>query len=320
MFTLRRMAGLFVVVALALIVPSSANAGGAHLLRLYKVEKQVDLEGDAQYNLSCLNGDYAVDGMWRVDQVDQDNDLPGNIKEYVAVYAAYPDSSDKSEYHFKIENLAGGNSQIKLFLTCLGKTTEPDGYVNSFNLSNRRVDSHTGGPGLVSGGFMPGSQQCGPGEIAVAPGFEFLSGSGRLVGSRTSLAGDGPPIGSNWSQAFVLDSSSSWKTYLRCLQLKSNPGPGGQPARRILVLRVGGPTSNLKMIPARWEQEQQAICGEHYKGMVHGFDTTPGYAPSLYFWGMDPRIKARAYSFFNADYSNPAGVWTGLTCFKDKTN
>jgi hypothetical protein len=316
---LRRLAGLFAVMALALILPASASAGGAHLLRLYKVEKHVDLEGDAQYNLKCLNGDYAVDGMWRVDHVDQDNDLPGNIKEYVAVYAAYPDSSDKSEYHFKIENLAGGDSQIKLFLTCLGKTTEPDGYVNSFNLSSRKVDSHSGGPGLAFG-WMPPNQECGNGEIAVAPGFEFFNGSGRLVGSRTSLAGDGPPVGRNWSQVFMLDSNSNWKTYMRCLQLKSNPGPGGKPAHKILVTRVGGPTSYMKMIPAGWEKEIQATCGEHYKGMVHGFDTTPGYAQFLYFWGMDPRIKARAYLFFNHDYNNPIGVWTGLTCFKDKTN
>src|SRR3954453_3627414 len=190
MCTLRRLASLLAITAFALALPASAHAGGAHLLRLYKVEKHVDLEGDAQYNLKCLNGDYAVDGMWRVDQVDQDNDLPGNIKEYVAVYAAFPDSSDKSEYHFTLENLAGGDSQVKLFLPCLGKTTEPDGYVNSFNLSSRKSDSHSGGPGLGFG-FMPPGQECGNGEIAVAPGFEFTNGSGRLVGSRTSLAGDG---------------------------------------------------------------------------------------------------------------------------------
>src|SRR3954454_8051099 len=113
MCTLRRLASLLAITAFALALPASAHAGGAHLLRLYKVEKHVDLEGDAQYTVKCPNGDYATDGMWRVDQVDQDNDLPGNIKEYVAVYAAYPDSSDKSEYHFKLENLAGGDSQVK---------------------------------------------------------------------------------------------------------------------------------------------------------------------------------------------------------------
>ena len=160
----------------------------------------------------------------RIDNVDQDPDLPGDIREYVAVYAAYPDSGNKSLYHFKMENLAGGNAQMKLFLTCLGHNTEPNSYQVEWTLSNRKVDSHSGGPGLGSG-FMPGGQQCGSGQQAVSPGFEFTSGVGRLVGSRTSFGGSGPPLGRNWSQVFVLDEPSNWKTYMRCLDTQSQPGP-----------------------------------------------------------------------------------------------
>ena len=318
MSMLRRTASLLMIAAFTLALPATSAHAGAKFLRMYKVEKHVDLEGDSVYNLKCPDGDFAIDGMWRIDQVDQDPDLPGDIREYVAVYAAYPDSGNKSLYHFKIENLAGGNAQMKLFLTCLGHNTEPNSYQVEWSLSNRKVDNHSGGPGLGSG-FMPGGQQCGSGEQAVSPGFEFTSGVGRLVGSRTSFGGSEPPLGRNWSQVFVLDEPSNWKTYMRCLDTKSQPGPAGQ-RHRILARYAGGPTSNLTMLGAGLTKEHQAVCGDHYKGMVHGFDTTPAYAPYLYFWGMDPRIKARAYQFFNHDYSNPIGIWTGLVCFKDRTN
>ena len=75
----------------------------------------------------------------------------------------------------------------------------------------------------------------------------------------------------------------------------------------------------LTPINPTWEIERQSHCGEHYKGMLHAFDTSPADAPFLHFFGMDPRIKTRAYRFHNADPLNPRGVWTGLTCFKDRT-
>lgn len=317
MCTLRRTAGLLASLALVLTLPAAAHAGASHHLQLYKVEKQIDIEGDDSYSLSCNGNDYAMDGMWRIDQVDQDNDFLGNIKTSVYVSAAYPDAADKSEYHFKFENLAGGDSQAKLFLTCLGRTSEPaQGHTHTFNLGPRNTDAHAGGPGLGAG-FMPAS--CASNEIAVAPGFRFTNDTmGRLVASRTSLPGDGPPVGRNWSMVFVLDAPATWETYTRCLPLKSNPGPGGH-THRIVVNRVGGNSAVLTSINPSWEVERQTHCGDHYKGLVHAFDTFPAYAPSLWFFGMDPRIKTRAYRFFNSDPINAIGVWTGLTCFKDRT-
>jgi hypothetical protein len=317
MCTLRRTAGLLATVALALTMPAAAHAGASHPLKLYKVERHVDLEGDGSYTVSCTGSDYAMDGMWRVDNVDQDSDIPGNIKTQVAVYGAYPDASDKSEYHFSLENLAGGDAQVKLFVTCLGKDTDAtNGHTVSWVLGARNTDPHASGPGL-GGGFMPAD--CAVGEIAVAPGFRFLNDTiGHIVASRTSLPGDGPAVGRNWSMVFVLDYAAQWETYTRCLRLKSNPGPGGH-AHRIVVNRVGGNSGVLTPINPTWEVERQSSCGEQYKGLIHGFDTSMASAPYLWFFGMDPRIKTRAYRFYNADPVNPVGVWTGLTCFKDRT-
>ena len=310
---------LIALVALSLALPATASAGGSHLLSLYKVEKHIDLEGDGTYSIACNPGDIATDGMWRVDSVDQDNDWPGNILTAVQVAKAAPNGADPAQYDFAIENVAGGDSQVKLFVTCLGASTVGGSHQVSWTVGPRVSQSHTGGPGLSSG-FFPPAKECGPGEIAVAPGFNFPNGyDGRLVASRTSLPGDaGVSVGRNWSMVFEMDGNDTYTTYMRCLKLKSSPGPGGH-THKIVVQHVGGSPTPTTSIPATWTQEVQSTCGELYKGMVHGFDTTPSYAQYLWFFGMDPRIKARAYKFYNADPSNPIKVWTGLTCFKDKT-
>src|SRR5688500_5555179 len=77
MISIHRLLGLSIsAVAIAAIgMPSSALAGKSHHLSPYKVEEHVELEGeDGEYTLSCKNDDVAIDGMWRVDNVDQDND------------------------------------------------------------------------------------------------------------------------------------------------------------------------------------------------------------------------------------------------------
>jgi hypothetical protein len=316
MCKLRRMAGLLAVVVAALALPASASAGGSHLLKLYKVEKHVDLEGDDAYDVSCNGSDYAVDGMWRVDQVDQDNDIPGNILTQVQVYESF--ATSKSTYHFHLENLAGGDSQIKLWVTCLGKWSEPaQGHSVKWTIDPVVRQEQFTDPAGVTGHVMS-TPDCDPGEIAVAPGYYFLSGgNGRLVASRTTLAGDPSPLGRNWAMAFVFDAPTTYKRFYSCLRLTSNPAPDGH-RHRIVVQRVGGsPVPNVT-IPAGDTVERQVACGDLYKGMVHGFDVDPSDAPYEYFLGMDPRIKTRAYRFYN-DGPADIKVWTGLTCFKDKT-
>ena len=54
-------------------LPASAMA--AHDLGIYKVEKHVDLDSDETIvDLSCYANDFALDGMWRIDHADQDED------------------------------------------------------------------------------------------------------------------------------------------------------------------------------------------------------------------------------------------------------
>src|SRR5947209_20587848 len=83
----RRLAGLTgvaVIMVLGLGGVARANVSTQHFLHMYKVEKQVDLEGEFPGNtfhdhLFCDAGDYAVDGMWQVAHVDQANPQLGEF-------------------------------------------------------------------------------------------------------------------------------------------------------------------------------------------------------------------------------------------------
>jgi len=299
-----------VVAACALAAPAAAGASSAtaHDLKLYKVERQVSLTApDLLTDVACDSGDYALDGMWRVDAVDQGNSLTD-----VRVPEAYPDAVDKARYRFHFTKSFAGQAQIKVFVTCLGSKTAIDGHQHSFTLGNRVAAPFAGGPG-VGAGFQPGANACPLGQIAVAPGYQFASGGGHIVGSRASLSSESTP-GRNWAMAFWLDAPSTWTTYFRCLSLTSSTAAGHH--HKIKASFVGDPQVYVNVNPGR--AELRTNCGEREKALVGHFDTFPWFAEQDWFLGMDPRIKQRAFSFLNAG-GGPMQVWTGVTCFNDRT-
>src|SRR3954454_22360370 len=143
MSRLRLLAGLVVAAFLLLFAVSSANADTAtkHFLKMYKVEKQIDLAGEFPDNsfhehLYCDAGDYAVDGMWRVEHVDQANAQLGEFGDErdVRFDASYGDDVDPTKWHFRGINNADGRAQVKLWVTCLGgQTNEVAGHTHTLN-------------------------------------------------------------------------------------------------------------------------------------------------------------------------------------------
>jgi len=295
-----------VLVALAalVIVPASASAAHRHSLKLYKAEQQVSMStSDAFAQVSCDPGDYALDGMWRVDNVD------GAPPTAVGVAEMRGDAADPATYRFHFTKSVPGQAQLKVFVTCMGgKTT--DGKHN-WILSAQHTANFSAGPG-VGYGWQPAA--CAPGSIAVAPGFVFNSGSGRVVGSRAPLLNEFDPL-RNWSFAFLLDSPSDWTTSLRCLSLTSTANAGHK--HKIQVTTVNNPGSPTTVNPGE-TTELRLNCGEQAKGMIGGIDTEGAYVHQDWFLGMDPRIKQRAFKFFNSGAVSMQ-VWTGLTCFNDRT-
>jgi hypothetical protein len=299
-----------------------AQAGGkSHFIKLYKVEVHVDLEGDSTHaHAFCNPGDYAIDGMWRIDQVDQDNDFDFGGKDpltSVRVIKSYGDgtistsppfgnapSNDPAKWHFVFEKDTPGDAQVKLFAVCLSNKTAPDGHQHAFTLGNQTASAMS--PlGSTWGATTP---SCPAGQISVAPGFIHDPGTDYRLVSRLLSPGHNA-----WNLQFFPGSP---------------PGPGGGVFARCLTLKssvVNSHTHSIikkyvtstSPIPAKSTTEVQQSCGELYKAALGTFDLGPGY--QAYFLGMDPRPKIRAFKFYNSDPFNPVNVTVGALCFQDRT-
>lgn len=298
-------------VLLGLPAAASAAGGPAHDLKLYKVEQQVSVQAAGVLaDVSCEAGDHALDGMWRVDSVD------GASPTAIAVPEAFPDPADAATYRFRFTKAVPGQTQLKVFVTCLGGSTAPGGpgHGHGFTVSPVRTASFAGGPG-VGAGFQPAPNACATGQLAVSPGYAFSTGGGHVVGSRPSLPNEADPL-RNWAMAFWLDAPSTWTTSFRCLTLKSSTTNGH--AHKAFAKLVGFPQVPAAIGPGE-TTELQTSCDEQAKALVGAFDTFPWFAEQDWFLGMDPRIKTRAYRFHNAGAA-PMLVWTGAVCLKDRTS
>jgi hypothetical protein len=309
---------------------STALAGGkGHFPVMYKVEKQVDVEGDdTVVSASCDGNDIAIDGMWRVDELNQDNDFgPLDIRTAIWVRYSESDALDPSTWNFDFVNTTAGNGNIHIFLTCLGKkTTQTAGHTHDWIISAPQTTPI--GPfafGNLANGTATG---CTAGtELAVAPGFHFTSGSGRPY----HWAPTPSPAFNQWSQGFYTTAAgTAWDATIRCLKIKSS-GPSSGPSHTHSIVFKFKPTATLtptQPVIANGTQEKQAICGELYKAMLGAYSLgDPGVNPAdfngnepyVYFFGMDPRPKARAFSFYNSDPLNPHPVFVGAQCWHVRT-
>ena len=112
----------------------------------------------------------------------------------------------------------------------------------------------------------------------------------------------------------------------RCLRIKTD-GSGAKIHAHNLVfdfepsylppntLILGNPVGPDQRVETRVRN-----CDAHEKGMVHSFDLDPAQlGQDLWFLGMDPRIKSRAYKIENKN-ANSRNAQLGLMCFEDRTN
>lgn len=346
--------------ALALLAPSSALAGRSHHLKLYKVEMHVDLEGqDDTYTVECRNNDLALDGMWRIDDVEQDNDYTwvpstGNPQFDVrrAVRPVQVRNNGDSAYDFKFTPESGGDVSMKLFVTCLGEKTESvNGHTHKFTITGGGTDTVVVGT-LTQQYADSTSASCGVNQVVVQPSFDVTGGDADLVTSRpiTKLARD-------WEWQWVTATPGFAATHTwRCLNMRSNtelPASSNPHRHRIVKqFKTNDPAqpynahlvndaSSPSMVKKNSIAEVQLHCGEHYKGLVGGWHVGPGTPHDdadgpggaagvpyslpnpgygyLWFLGMDPRIKTRAFRFINAHLVNDYRADLYLVCFKDRT-
>lgn len=313
-------AALAALIAPLAVVASFSDAAAAspktHHLKTYKVEKQVDLGGEfpdnsAHLHLYCEPGDYALDGMWRVDHVDQANPDLGVFGDErdIRVDASYGDDVDVSEWHFRfVNNAQGANAQLKIFLTCLDNHTEgQNGHGHHIGLSNR-FDHHTTMNTVAASVTHP--SQCAPDELAVAPGFNFVSNPGRVFRSWPTANFRG------WQWAFLNSDTSNVNVYFRCLATKTAASGSGPHAHRVRYTWFPDFNGFLEHLPIAHQTNKSLSCGAQEKGMVGAWWIDDPL--HVWFLGMDPRPKIRNYRYWN-DGGGSDVVYHGLLCLNTRT-
>lgn len=305
--------------AVLLLIPASAGAKTAtkHHLDMYKAEQHITLAeaSSGTYHLECPNGDIAADGMWRIDEVGPYNaqladpdETPWTIASGVDVLGSYP--SGNSQYTFRFRNNTSEDAQLKIWVTCLGKTTSPDTHGHAIKVSN--ITSQSYGP-LGTQDFVPSNNDipCPAGQVYIAPGWNVTDGEATPFSSypEANL--------SQWSYGFYVTApNTTLRVYGRCLELKT--AKTNNHVSKLYAYHRTGPVQHFNKGNGVWEH--QISCGDEQKGLVGGWSLfNPGHHWDDFPWhylGMDPRIKARAWKTSNVG----ANGQYYLVCVNDRTS
>jgi hypothetical protein len=320
-----RNGALLTALCTAFALAFAGSASAAHDLKIYKAEKHLDLVSDSKaYNLSCDPGDYAVDGMWRIDHGDQDDDdlYPQSIGRAVDVLEAYPTSDDT--YHFQFYKNVIGRAQIKVFLTCVGaKTYSADGHDHTLSYTQP-----------TSGAFVAGvanDQAAVFGQDNICPKDTFISGTGFKIDYtpdldgdpspyvarmfRSTLSDDGTPQSRlrGWKWSFANGAFTTVDYYAHCLA-KKVPAAGTPPEKHKIIYRFQGQGTSATVPQSETlgngVSTKRISCASHYKAVVAGFELIGGQGsandpflaaagPAYWYLGMDPQPKSRDFRFLN---------------------
>ena len=322
MTTTRKRLGLIGTAIAALIAPltlavlatpaEAAVDRRAHHLETYRLEKLIELEGGegASPSLTCRAGDFAVDGMWRVDNVDDPNPQLGMFGDErdVLTLASYGDV-DVRTWLFRFHNGADGRAQLKIFVVCLeGRTVTQWGHSHNL-LIGPRLNGLLPNVGVGSEDYSS-PDLCGPDQILVAPGFSINDGTARSYGHWTT------PSFRGWRWAFVSHhATTDISLYARCLNTKTSTTLGHR--HNILQYMTHGSAGSFLNLPVSSRTERQLTCDNHYWGAVGAWWISD--YDHVWHLGSDPRPVTRAHFFWN-DGGGGHGSYLTLRCLGKRTS
>jgi hypothetical protein len=327
-----------------LCLPGSALA--AHDLNVYKAEKQVDLNSDDNTDfVDCRTGDYALDGMWRIDHVDYDEDMPFvDLMTSTDVLQAERDPVLANRYNFRFVKNSLGRTQVKLFVACLASDTASDSsHTHTFVYSGPKAASaadiaaatNVNNTDVTIDDFavdadpsQAGNQACGVGEVAVSPGWNVSRNGGgdvaeqwgRITGSTlfgTQVLPKGAANRNSWKWRWHVNNNPGDNVDLSvsvyCLRIKVGPASSGTTKHKLTIRRN---KDYLASLPGNAITERSLVCGDHYKAMVAGWWLTDPV--NTWYMGMDPRLKSRAFRFLNGNAPTET-VELAALCFNYRT-
>ena len=279
-------------ISLAVAPAPAADNRQADNIQVQKIEQQLSL-GPGQtvtVNQDCPSAaPIATDGSVRIDHVDQGTgDLTSvDVLESRAVATG--------RWTARVHNLAGGSAQAKLFVVCVSNNTTPDSHALRFS-----------GPVTTTVTWDIGSHQaivaCPTGRIPVAPGFDFVSGSGRWYRSVQS--------GSSWIFGAHVTSPATIQLSVRCLATRL--GVVNHHSHRLVF---GFPVRAFGLGALSGTAAYLVSCSDHAKAIVAGFDLGPG----IRMFGNDPQPKSRVFQLANLGLQ-PATTRLAAICLGVRTS
>lgn len=274
-----------------------------HDLRIGKVEASVTLAPGEERTeiIGCAPDQIATDGTSEVLAVDQGTGTLDSVK----VLEQY--AFDGRRYRYVLRNTATGQAQVKLFVVCVDRSTQP---------ANPGPHAHELQTQWLAGGDITGY---GPGRYTfetpscaggtpIAPGY-------RLLGNVATPAGDGAlvgveRIGDRFRLTIEVQAGfvSAIETHTGCLDDSTTVVDDHRH-------RVSFSTVERTVgVPAGGSVTESVTCPDGSKGAV----ATYRLAPQLGNGGNDPQPKTRVFHVRNPG-PGAADAQLGVLCLAERT-
>lgn len=335
-------AALLVPLGLALtIVSADAAPVKTHNLQVYKKQASIILEAsdpDAEFDgpavanrkkftVSCKSGDFAVDGTWTVDKVDDWNDDEGHhvagdeslvyVTESVGRNGMGVD--ERNIWDFSMTNTSPSRAQVTAYVVCLADTTKggsnPD---HALEISDRIQD---GTKTFLAGekDIVPVGTACAPGQISVANGWSNYHDFTTTPQIRESW-----PLPNTsarqWQLTFrSVGGPSTVTQFHRCLTLKTL-GATNHGAVRAHAHNLYASFDVAEVVQFIDKAEDVVVtrdCTANNAAYVSSAFSLEEAADNASYLGVAPRHRTSAWHF--AATANHTKVFVGGTCLQLKT-
>ena len=262
-----------------------------HQLDVTKIESHLSVAGGdtGSATTSCPAGYLATDGSVRLDHVDQGT---GTFDDAMVLRSEA--TADGRGWVGTVRNDTTGQLQAKVNVVCMSDhTVSGEGHSHPVVITDSLTTTQA---------YPAGDHEldlvCGPGTIAIAPGFSFLSGDG-VVTSQPTATG----------RHFKIRTEHAGQVTLTTSCLRTSLGEVNGHTHQLEVTQLVG---HAVVAPGAVE-ERSLTCRDGAKGIVAwvDYDGQP--------LGTDPQPVTRVFRFYNPTDA-PMDVDYGLTCIDVRTS
>ncbi|MDO9410591.1 hypothetical protein, partial [Patulibacter sp.] len=275
-------------------IASTLNPNATHQYDVVKKEETLNVPANSTGTVTaaCEPGYVATDGSVLLKSTDQDTGSFGDTRVVESRATA-----NGAGWTGTARNTTTGQLQATVNVVCIRKTVEDTGHTHSLIVSDPIT-------AVRGSGRQDVVLSCGPGRVAIAPGWTFVDGVGRVLSSRAD--------GSGWR--FVVDASDAAGVQLevRCLSTTLTAANGHT---HDLVLDSTAKSIDVRPSRSTTDKITESLTCTDGKGIV----ASTTYDPSAVALGNEPQPVSRVFSFYNpTNATQKADI--GLLCLGTRTS